>query len=52
MKAATYSVYTQFLGPNMQLFLFSDGITEMLPEKTMDAKEQQLLSMAVESQGI
>lgn len=48
MKQATYQRHNLHLNAKMRLMMFSDGIMEMLPEKTNDAKEKLLLSMVAE----
>ena len=39
------------LPENFSLLMFSDGILEIMPESTLNEKEDALLATAIESQG-
>lgn len=48
---AHYQEYTMSLESNFSLLMFSDGILEIMPESTLNDKEEALLAMAIESRG-
>ena len=48
---ASYQEYTMTLPENFSLLMFSDGILEIMPESTLNEKEDALLATAIESQG-
>lgn len=51
MKQATYQRQTVPFPPGVQIVMFSDGITEILPEKDLKEKEERILSMVANEQG-
>lgn len=51
MKQATYQKITIDLPPKVQVVMFSDGITEILPEPDLTSKEKTILSMVANSDG-
>lgn len=51
MKQATYQKQTIPLEAGMQLVMFSDGITEILSEPDLPAKEKTILSMVAAGDG-
>lgn len=51
MKQATYQKYHIALTENMRLFLFSDGIAEMIPHKELALKEKRLFDLILQEDG-
>lgn len=50
-KEASYQNYQTELPQQFSLLLFSDGILEIMPESTLNKKEDALLAAAIESHG-
>lgn len=48
---AEYQEYKMSLEQNFSLLMFSDGILEIMPESTLNDKEEALLAMTIESRG-
>lgn len=50
-REASYQDYMMELPDNFSLLMFSDGVLEIMPESTLNDKEDALLAAAIESQG-